>query len=132
MSVSPLFTAPLPVLLHALVALSLCLITIALFSFKRGARMHRILGWIWVVGMGFVAFSSFWISDLRQIGPFSVIHGLSLWTLIALVLNVRAARSHNVKAHRRGMKSLVFGALMMAGLFTLFPGRIMFQVVMGG
>ena len=132
MSFSPLLSAPLPVLLHALAALSICVLTIVLFTFKRGARVHRVLGWIWVCGMGFVAFSSFWISDLQQFGPFSLIHLLSAWTLVALVLNVRAARRHNVQAHRTGMKSLVFGALIVAGLFTLLPGRIMYQVVLGG
>ena len=44
-------------------------------------------------------------------------------------MNVRAARKHNVKAHQKGMKSLVFGALIVAGAFTVLPGRIMFEVL---
>jgi uncharacterized membrane protein len=131
MSFSPLLTASLPVILHAFAALFLCGLTLVLFTFKRGARAHRVLGWIWVCLMGFVALTSFWISDLRHFGPFSVIHALSLWTLISLVLNVRAARRHDVTSHLAGMKSLVFGALIVAGLFTLLPGRIMFDVVLG-
>lgn len=132
MSFSPLLSASMPVIFHAIVALALCLLTIVMFTLPKGNRMHRALGWVWVIGMGFVAISSFWISGLRHIGPFSAIHVLSVYTLFSLVANVRAARSHNVKAHRTGMKSLVFGALVLAGLFTLLPGRIMFEVVTGG
>lgn len=94
--------------------------------------MHRILGWIWVLCMGFVALSSFWIAELRHFGPFSAIHLLSVFALFSLVQNVRAARRHNVQAHQTGMKSLIFGALVLAGLFTLLPGRVMFQVLSGG
>jgi uncharacterized membrane protein len=30
------------------------------------------------------------------------------------------------------MKSLIFGALVVAGIFTILPGRIMFEVLTGG
>jgi uncharacterized membrane protein len=132
MTLAPLLNAPLVVQAHAIVALGLVILTVVLFTFKRGSRQHRILGWTWVISMGFVAMSSFWISTIGQFGPFSFIHLLSIFTLGSLVVNVRAARMHNVKAHQKGMKSLVFGALLIAGLFTLLPGRIMFEVLTGG
>jgi uncharacterized membrane protein len=132
MTLTPLLNAPIVVQVHAVVALCLVILTLVLFSFKRGSRLHRILGWIWVIAMGCVAISSFWISTIQQFGPFSLIHLLSVFTLASLVINVHAARMHNVKAHQRGMKSLVFGALLVAGAFTIFPGRIMFDVLTGG
>ena len=132
MTLGPLQNAPLVVQAHAMVALFLVILTLVLFVFKRGSRFHRILGWAWVISMGCVAFSSFWISTIQQFGPFSLIHLLSVFTLGALVKNVRAARMHNVKAHQRGMKSLIFGALVVAGMFTILPGRIMFEVLTGG
>ena len=82
--------------------------------------------------MGTVAVSSFWINDIRWIGPFGPIHILSVITVLSLITGVRAARGHDVKTHKRAMKSLVFGALIVAGAFTLLPGRIMFLVVAGG
>jgi uncharacterized membrane protein len=37
-----------------------------------------------------------------------------------------------VRAHRSAMLGLFLGALVIAGLFTLVPGRIMHAVVFGG
>ena len=45
---------------------------------------------------------------------------------------VLAARRHNVLRHRRAMLGIFLGALVVAGLFTLLPGRIMHAVVFGG
>jgi uncharacterized membrane protein len=78
-----------------------------------------------------VAVSSFWIHGFRSFGPFSLIHVLSLLTLVALAFGVRAARVGNMASHRWSMRSLFFGALVIAGAFTLLPGRVMHAVVMG-
>jgi uncharacterized membrane protein len=45
---------------------------------------------------------------------------------------VLAARRHKVSTHSRAMISIFTGALVVAGLFTLVPGRIMHRVVFGG
>jgi uncharacterized membrane protein len=42
---------------------------------------------------------------------------------------VLAAHRHQVPRHRRAMIGLFVGALVIAGLFTLWPGRIMYAVV---
>lgn len=116
---------------HAFLALGLLPLTLAIFALPRGSRLHRILGWTWVIGMAGVALSSFAIHDIRLIGPFSPIHGLSLFTLVILVTGVRAARGHRIAQHRQTMKGLTLGALLGAGAFTLLPGRVMYQVVFG-
>ena len=132
MSLDPLLSAPLVVQFHAILALSAVALTIAIFSLRKGSRLHRVFGWTWVILMGAVALSSFWIGELRWIGPFGPIHILSVFTLVSLIRGVRAARSHRVADHRAEMRSLTFGALILAGAFTFFPGRIMFLVVSGG
>jgi uncharacterized membrane protein len=48
-----------------------------------------------------------------------------------LVVAVLAARRHNVQRHRTTMLWLFAGALIIAGLFTFMPGRIMHAVVFG-
>ena len=48
-----------------------------------------------------------------------------------LPLGVVHARRHRVREHRTSMIWLFVGALIIAGIFTLFPGRIMHQVVFG-
>jgi len=64
-------------------------------------------------------------------GPWSPIHILSVLTPIMLVVGVLAARGHRVRTHRITMISIFAGALVLAGLFTLVPGRIMHSVVFG-
>ena len=132
MSLAPLLNAPFVVQIHAYIAFAVIALTVAVFSFRKGNRLHRVMGWIWVIGMASVAISSFWINDMRWVGPFGPIHLLSLFTLYSLVEGVRAARGHRVADHRANMRALTFGALIIAGAFTLLPGRIMFDVISGG
>ena len=79
-----------------------------------------------------MAASSFWIQGLQQFGPFSWIHALSIFTLVMLPAAVVMARRHNVVAHKKTMTGIFFGALVVAGFFTLAPGRVMHAVVFGG
>ena len=132
MSLAPLLNAPFVVQIHAFMAFAVIGVTIALFSMRKGNPLHRVMGWAWVIGMGVVALSSFGINDMRWVGPFGPIHLISLFTLYSLVQGVRAARGHRVADHRQTMRSLTFGALIVAGGFTFLPGRIMFQVISGG
>ncbi len=81
--------------------------------------------------MAAVAVSSFWIHQIRLVGLWSPIHLLSIFTLVVLPLAVWRAHQHRVADHRRIMISLFAGALVLAGLFTLVPGRIMHTVVFG-
>ena len=78
-----------------------------------------------------VAISSFWIHQIRLVGPWSPIHLLSIFVLITVPLAVWRAHQHRVADHRRIMVSVFAGGLVIAGLFTLLPGRIMHAVVFG-
>ena len=100
-------------------------------SAPKGTLPHRTIGWIWVTLMVLVSVSSFWIHQLRLWGPWSPIHLISIFTLVTLPLAVWAAHRHAVERHRRAMTGIFFGALVIAGLFTVVPGRIMYKVVFG-
>ena len=65
--------------------------------------------------------------NLRVINPggFSFIHLLSAWTLIQVPIIVWTARTHNVVRHRRAVRGMVIGALLVAGFFTFPFGRLM-------
>jgi uncharacterized membrane protein len=54
-----------------------------------------------------------------------------LFTLAVVPLAVLQARRHNVAAHRSAMIWIFTLALVVTGLFTLAPGRIMNKVVFG-
>ena len=86
---------------------------------RRGDAYHRQLGWIWVASMLLTALVSFGIRESNR-GGFSIVHILSVWTLIQVPLIVWSARTHNVVRHRRAVRGMVVGALLIAGFFT-FP-----------
>ena len=131
MSLAPLLEPAPTIPLHAFAVMAAFLLGLVQFAAPKGTLPHRTLGWIWVALMAVVAISSFWIHTIRLVGPFSPIHLLSIFTLVVLPLAVWRARTHRVADHRRMMTFIFAGALVIAGLFTLLPGRIMHQVVFG-
>ncbi len=131
MSLAPLLDAAPAIPLHAFAAMAAFGLGLVQFAAPKGTLPHRTIGWIWVLLMASVAISSFWINTIRMVGPFSPIHLLSIFTLIMLPLAVWRARRHRVVDHRRIMITTFIGALVIAGLFTLVPGRVMHAVVFG-
>lgn len=131
MSLAPLLEAAPAIPLHAFAAMAAFVLGLVQFAAPKGTLPHRTIGWIWVVLMVVVAASSFWIHQIRLFGPFSPIHLLSIFTLVVLPLAVWRAHTHRVADHRRMMIMTFVGALVIAGLFTLLPGRIMHRVIFG-
>jgi uncharacterized membrane protein len=131
MSLTPLLEAAPAIPLHAFAAMAAFALGVVQLAAPKGTSPHRALGWIWVGLMAGVALSSFWIHQIRLLGPWSPIHLLSIFTLAMLPLGVWMAHRHRVADHRRIMIFTFSGALVIAGLFTLLPGRIMHAVVFG-
>ena len=131
MSLAPLLAAAPAIPLHAFAAMAAFVLGIVQFAAPKGTLPHRTLGWIWVGLMAVVAVSSFWIHQIRLWGPWSPIHLLSVFTPVMLVVAVLFARAHRVRGHKITMISIFAGALIVAGLFTLVPGRLMHTVLFG-
>jgi uncharacterized membrane protein len=131
MSLAPLLNAEPVIQIHSFAAMAAFGLGIVQLTAPKGMLPHRTVGWIWVILMGLIAFSSFFIHEIRLIGPFSPIHLLSIFTLVMLPLAVAHARRHEVQRHRKAMTSIFIGALVIAGAFTFLPGRIMHAVVAG-
>lgn len=127
----PLISAPLEIQFHAFSAIgALVLGPVAIFR-RRRDRIHKTIGYIWVLAMATAIASSFTIFEIRLLGPFSPIHLLSVFAAYNLWRGVRAAIAGDISRHRKTMRGLYFWALGAAGLFTLMPGRIMAQVLFG-
>jgi uncharacterized membrane protein len=131
MTLAPLLDASPQIQVHTFAAIAAFGLGIVQLSAPKGTLPHRTIGWAWVVLMFVVAFSSFFIHEIRMWGRWSPIHLLSIYVLIILPLAVLAARRHIVERHRKRMLGLFVGALVIAGAFTFWPGRIMHAVVFG-
>jgi uncharacterized membrane protein len=130
-SLAPLLNAAPAIPLHAFAAMAAFVLGVIQFTAPKGTLPHRTVGWIWVSLMLAVALSSFWIHQIKLWGPWSPIHLLSIFTLLMIPLGVWFAHRHQVTGHRRVMIGIFSGALVVAGLFTLLPGRIMHAVIFG-
>ena len=132
MSLDPLLAAPFVIQVHAFAALAAFVVGIMQLAGPKGTLPHRTIGYIWVSLMLLVAGSSFGIYGKRQFGSFSAIHILSVSVLVLVPMALLAARRHHVGTHRWGMITLFTGAMVIAGGFTLLPGRIMHRALFGG
>jgi uncharacterized membrane protein len=131
MSLTPLLNAAPEVQVHAFAAITAFVLGVVQLGAPKGTLPHRTLGWVWVALMLVISGSSFLIHGIRMWGPWSPIHILSVFTPIFLAIGALAARGHHVRTHMITMTSIFAGALVIAGLFTLVPGRIMHGVVFG-
>jgi len=131
MTLAPLLDAAPAIKLHAFAAMAAFLLGIVQFAAPKGTLPHRTIGWIWVALMLAVSISAFFIHQLRLWGQWSPIHLLAIFTLVMLPLGVMAAHRHKVEQHRRTMIGIFVGALLIAGIFTFVPGRIMYAVAFG-
>ena len=132
MSLDPLLASALMVQVHAFAAMAAFVLGLVQFVAPKGTLPHRTLGYAWVGLMLLVALSSFALYGNRPWGSFSAIHALSVSVLVFLPLAVLAAHRHHVSTHRWAMAGLFTGALVIAGAFTLMPGRVMHRVLFGG
>jgi uncharacterized membrane protein len=130
MNFAPLLTAGPAVHIHLVATILALALGIVMLVRRKGTGSHRLLGWTWVGLMLTAAVSSFWITGMR--GGYSPIHALSLMVLVLVPLAVLAIRRGKVGTHRRAMIGLFFGALVIPGLFTLLPGRILGRLMSEG
>ena len=86
---------------------------------RRGDSPHRALGWVWCSAMFVTALISLFVRGINP-GHFSLIHLLSIWTMIQVPLIILNARRHDWPRHRSAVRGMITGALLIAGFFT-FP-----------
>ena len=91
---------------------------------RKGDRRHRTLGRVWVAMMVATALSAMFIQHLGGV-RFSVLHlfvPLPLWSAWQTVASARAGR---IAKHKASAVRLFLLALVLPGLFTFLPTRIM-------
>ena len=118
---------------HPLVALHLAAALLALvagalvMARRKGTPLHRVLGWSFVAAMALTALSSAFMRDshLPSIAGFTPIHIFTVLTLVGLPRAIWQIRRGDVTGHRRTMQGLFIGGCVVAGAFTLLPGRFL-------
>jgi LPXTG-motif cell wall-anchored protein len=131
MTLEPLLLAPLAIRLHAIAAIFALIIGTFVIFRRKGDRLHKFLGRIWVTLMLVLSVSAFFINDIRMFGPFSLLHILAIVTIVSLATALWHIRHGNIDGHRATMRWVYFAALIGAGLFTLLPGRLLHEVATG-
>ena len=132
LTLEPLLAAPTLIRLHVIAAVLALVLGVAQLILPKGDKRHRLVGYIWCAAMFFVAAISLDIHIIRQWAGFSLIHVLSIYVLCMLPLGLLAARAGRIERHKRIMSGIFFFGLIVAGAFTLLPGRIMHLVAFGG
>jgi uncharacterized membrane protein len=122
-----LLQSPLILQAHVVAAVITFAAGCVLLAGVKGRAVHRALGYVWVASMAVTAVSSFFLQSLSP-GSFSFVHALSAWTMIILPMGLAAARRKNIAAHRKHMTGMFMGGMVIAGLFSFLPGRLMWHL----
>lgn len=120
---------------HLLTVVPCFLIGTLLLIIKKGTRVHRGFGRVYMVLMLITATITLFMP--ADVGPqflnhFGWIHSFSFLTIWTVPTAYMAIKKGNVKVHKRKMILLYFGAIIIAGGFTFVPGRYLHEVFFGG
>lgn len=100
-------------------------------SSQQRPRLHRAFGYAWVTLMLVTAMSALFIRDFRlpNIAGYTPIHLFVPYVLFSLTMAFRALARGQITRHKKIMTSTYVGACLVAGIFTLLPGRYLGQLL---
>ena len=130
MNLELLFNASPAIQIHVYAALLAFVLGALVLWRRKGTTNHKRWGKVWVALMVITAFTSFFINEIRLLGPFSPIHLISLGTMISLYFAIKNARAGDIESHKRSMKTTFIGAMGIAGALAFAPGRLMYDVAL--
>lgn len=93
---------------------------------RRRDRIHKTMGYLWVAGMYYVCFSSFFIVTA---GHFTWLHGLSAFTIVTVTLGLVSAIRRNIRSHMGNMIGSYLGIAVAFGFAVGVPGRSIPQLL---
>ncbi|WP_166424165.1 DUF2306 domain-containing protein [Paraglaciecola sp. 20A4] len=113
---------------HLATVLPAFLIGTYLLANRKGTPAHRLLGKVYMTLMLITALATLFMA--AEVGPiiighFGYVHLFSLLVLYAVPSAYIAVRKGNIAKHKRSMVLLYIGAILLAGVFTFMPGRMM-------
>ncbi len=122
---------------HATLALLAVPLGFYIFLTKKGTKQHKMLGRIWVIFLIIVSLTAILIQTINP-GQYSWIHLLIPFTLVSLIYsiwNIKKYKKTKIErykySHMYSMIGIYVGALLIAGAFTLMPGRFFHHILFG-
>lgn len=99
-----------------------------LFFMKKGTPIHKTMGRVYMILMMVTGIITLFMP--AKVGPqlfnhFGWIHSFSLLTLYSAPKAYFAIQKGNIKSHQYSMIGLYVGGILIAGSFTLVPGRFL-------
>lgn len=123
MTLTPFLETSPVIQLHVICALvALALGPVALWR-KRRDRIHKIVGYVWVVSMALAAAVALFISSHFTPIGLGPIHLLSLYALFGIYQSMAAIYNRDIVTHKKVMEALYVRGLALAGAFNFLPGR---------
>ena len=128
---------------HAFFALAAVPVGLYIFFKKKGTKQHRFIGRVYVSFLLIVSFTALFITSPMTdtvLNPrfYSWIHLLIPFTVGNLIYSIWSIRQFkktklgkHKNAHIYSMAGVYFGALLVAGAFTLMPGRMFHEIIFG-
>lgn len=105
-----------------------------LLLIKKGTSFHKVAGRVYMILMLVTSIVAAFMPakvGATLFGHFGWIHLFCVITIITVPRAYFAAKRGDIKSHKIGMILLYFGALIIAGGFTLMPGRYLHGVLFG-
>ena len=122
---------------HATLALLAVPLGLYIFLTKKGTKQHKMLGRIWVTFLIILSLTAIFIQTINP-GQYSWIHLLIPFTLVSLIYsiwNIKKYKKTKIErykySHMYSMIGVYVGALLIAGAFTLMPGRFFHEILFG-
>tara|TARA_B100001063_G_scaffold210987_1_gene209024 strand:+ start:28 stop:414 length:387 start_codon:yes stop_codon:yes gene_type:complete len=123
--------------IHAALALLAIPLGLYIFITKKGTKNHKMLGRTWVTVLMIVSLTAIFIQTINP-GQYSLIHLLIPYTIGSLIYsiwNIRKFKKTKIESykikHMHSMIGVYIGALLIAGAFTLMPGRFFHEIIFG-
>ncbi len=128
MSLAPLLNASIWIQLHVVAAVLALVLGAYQFLSRKGSLPHRVVGWIWVLLLAALCITSFFIPGSWHIGPVSVFHVLSVYTLWALYMGAKAGREGEVEDHKSYMSWLYGLSVVVSAVIAVASGGVLYRV----
>jgi uncharacterized membrane protein len=123
--------------MHAFFALTAVPFRMYIFLTKKGTKKHKLFGRIWVGWLVIISLTAIFIQEIT-LGEYSFIHLLIPLTMGSLIYSIWSIKKFKKtklqkykQSHMSSMIGLYVGALILAGAFTLLPGRLFYEILFG-